>query len=387
MELGCGRRDAEAPGVILGALLLTASLGWLGFGYLGYPLLALLLARFSPREVRAGDAQPPLTVIIAVHNGERELRAKLEATLALDYGSPVELIVASDGSTDATDAIAGEFAERGVVLVRSESRRGKEAAQANAIRRASGEILVFTDLGAELARDALRAIVRPFGDPEVGCVSSEDIVDTGGGERSYVSLEMALRRFESRACTLVGLSGSFFAVRRSLASPWPEDLASDFRIALESIRRGLRAVSEPRARARFRATEQQGVEWQRKIRTVRRGIAVLATYRALLHPRYGRAALALWGHKVARFSSPFALLGVLAGSALAAAESGVAAALLAAQLLGYGLGALALGMPGVRAWKIPRLAGFFVLVNAAIAVAWFYHLSGRRAVTWQPTRR
>jgi cellulose synthase/poly-beta-1,6-N-acetylglucosamine synthase-like glycosyltransferase len=384
------RSGAFSPGtlaVILGGLLLTLSLVWLGFAYVGYPLLAMLLASWSPRKVLAGDSQPPLSVIIAVHNGEQELRTKLEATLALEYASPVEVIVASDGSTDGTDAIVSEFAERGVALVRSEERRGKEAAQANAIGYASGEILVFTDLGAELEPDALRQIVRSFCDPNVGCVSSEDIVESSGGERSYVSIEMWLRRLETRASTLVGLSGSFFAVRRPLASPWPEDLASVFRTALESIRRGYRAVSEPRAGARFRATEDHGVEWQRKIRTVRRGIAVLAAYRELLHPRFGRAALALWGHKVARFTSPFALLGVLAGSALAAAESGLAAALLIAQLLVYALGVLALTVPQIGARSIPRLAGFFLLVNAAILAAWVYHLSGRRAVMWQPTQR
>src|SRR5207245_2088561 len=81
---------------------------------------------------------------------------------------------------------------------------------------------------------------------------------------------------------------SFFAVRRELAAPWPSDLASDFRSALESARRGLRAVSEPRARASYRAPDDPRAEWQRKVRTVRRGIAVLAAYRDLLHPRHGR---------------------------------------------------------------------------------------------------
>jgi hypothetical protein len=176
-------------------------------------------------------------------------------------------------------------------------------------------------------------------------------------------------------------------VRRSQASPWPDDLASDFRSALESTRRGFRAVSEPRAGASFRATEDHAVEWHRKVRTVRRGIAVLAAYRELLHPRYGRAALSLWGHKVARFTSPFALIGLLLGSAVAAPESGLATALLAAQLLMYGVGVLALTLNAVGAWAIPRLMGFFLLVNAAIVVAWGYHLSGRRAVTWQPTKR
>ena len=373
--------------MIAGWILISLAAAWIGFAYVGYPAILLLLARCSPRALLAGDATPSLSLIIAVHNGEHALRQKLEATLALEYPLPVQVIVASDGSTDGTDAIARSFADRGVELVRSEERRGKEAAQANAIQRASGEILAFTDLTAELAPDALRQIVRPFGDLDVGCVSSEDLIDLSGGERNYVSIEMWLRRLETQTSTLVGLSGSFFAVRRSLASPWPADLASDFRSALEAIRRGYRAVSEPRAGARFGATADHGAEWQRKIRTVRRGIAVLAAYRELLHPRYGRASLALWGHKVARFTSPFALIGLLLGSALAASSSALAAGFLIAQLLAYGIGVFALSVRGVGAWAVPRLAGFFLLVNAAIVVAWAYHLSGRRAVTWQPTRR
>src|SRR5262249_33096969 len=140
-----------------------------------------------------------------------------------------------------TDAIAASFAARGVRLVRNDPRGGKEAAQACAIAEAKGEILVFTDVTAELDADSLRAIVRPFADATVGAVSSEDLVAVEGGEGAYVRFEMALRRLESEAATIVGCSGSFFAVRRDLATPWPADLASDFRSALESARRGLRA--------------------------------------------------------------------------------------------------------------------------------------------------
>lgn len=363
------------------------SAAWVAFAYLGYPLVLLLLARFSPRRVRAADHFPPLSVILAVHNGEELLAGKLEATLALEYPGPVELIVASDGSTDATDAIAGSMADRGVRLVRTAERRGKEAAQAAAIRQATGEILLFTDLGAELEPQALRNIVRPLADPTIGCVSSEDVVESGGGEGAYVRFEMALRRLESEATTLVGLSGSFFAVRRELAEPWPEDLASDFRSALEAARRGLRAVSEPSAGAHFRATQDPAAEWSRKVRTVRRGLAVLAAYRQLLHPRCGRAAFSLWGHKVARFTSPFALLAMLAASGAAAGTSTLAAWFFAAQLAGWTLGACALLARPLSRLALPRLAGFFVLVNASMLVAWGHHLSGRRAVTWQPTRR
>lgn len=366
-------------------LLMAFAASWLGFAYLGYPLVLRLLARRSPRPCERKDVTPELSVIVAVHDAERLLREKLEATLALDYPGRVEVIVASDASTDGTDAIAASV--EGVRLVRIATRRGKEAAQAAAIEHATGEILVFTDVGAWLEPDALRQLARPFADPSVGCVSSEDRVETTGGEGVYVRLEMALRRLECQAGMLVGLSGSCFAVRRSLAVPWPTDLASDFRVALEAARRGLRAVSEPSARVRLTAPDLPGAEWSRKVRTVRRGLAVLAAHRDLLHPRHGRIALALWGHKVARFTSPFALVLLLAASAAAAPQSPAAALLLGAQLGAYGLGALALWLRPLARLLVPRLAGFFLLVNASMLVAWVHHAAGHPAVTWQPTRR
>lgn len=381
-------------------IVIAFSLLWAAFPYTGYPLLLWLLARLAPRAIRSADVFPPISVVIAVHNGEASLRRKLAATLALRYPADpgpepgpiherprVEVIVASDGSTDASDEIARSFADRGVVLVRTGQRVGKEAAQAAAIARAGGDILIFTDVTAELSPDALRQIVRPFADPTVGCVSSEDRVDSSGGEGAYVRFEMALRRLESQATSLVGLSGSFFAVRRQLCEGWATDLASDFRSALETARRGLRAVCEATATARFTASDDPAAEWSRKVRTVRRGIAVLGAYRDLLHPRYGRVAFSLWGHKVARFTSPFALICALGASALAAPQDPLAAVLLGAQVAAYAIGATALFVRPVASFMLPRLAGFFLLVNVSMLVAWAYHLSGRRAVVWQPTRR
>ncbi len=367
--------------------LIVLSAAWVAFAYAGYPLALMLMARLSPRPVSRADISPPLSLIIAVYNGEKVLRQKLEATLALEYAGALEIIVASDGSTDGTDAIAESFAERGVRLVSLDTRTGKEAAQAAAIAKATGEILVFTDVTAELEPEALLAIVRPFADLSIGVVSSEDRVDSEGGEGAYVRFEMALRRLESEASSLVGLSGSFFAIRREFGSPWPADLASDFRIALEAVRRGRRAVSEPSARARFTASEDTAREWHRKVRTVRRGIAVLVAYRDILHPRYGRSAFSLLGHKVARFTSPFALILLLGASAAASPDSPIAGALLAIQLAAYFLGGLSLAFPSVARFAPARLGGFFMLVNASMLVAWGYHVSGQRVVLWEPTRR
>jgi cellulose synthase/poly-beta-1,6-N-acetylglucosamine synthase-like glycosyltransferase len=372
---------------VLAWIAIVLSAAWVVFAYLGYAGILVLLRRLSPRPVRADDVFPPASLIIAVHQGERELAAKLDNTLALDYPGPLQIIVASDASTDGTDDVARSFADRGVLLVRSPERRGKEAAQALGIRHATGDILVFSDVGALLAPDAVRNIVRPFADPDVGAVSSEDAVDSDGGEGAYVKLEMALRRMETETGSIVGLSGSFFAVRRELGDPWPTHLASDFRSALEAGRRGWRAVSEPTAQAQFKASEDAAREWGRKVRTVRRGIAVLLAYRDLLHPRHGRRALALWGHKVARFTAPFALLAILVASAVRAPVDPWAAALLAAQAAAYGLAAAALVAKPLQQWLIPRIAAFFLVVNASMLVAWLYHWSGQRAVTWTPTRR
>lgn len=373
--------------LILGWTLIVLSLGWVGFTYVGYPLILALLARFSPRPVMRADIAPSLSVVIAVHNGEQALAQKLESTLALDYPGELEILVASDGSTDGTNRIAEGFASRGVQLVALDARRGKEAAQAAAIAKARGEILVFTDVTAELEPTALSAIVRPFADPSVGCVSSEDRVDSDGGEGAYVRFEMALRRLENEASSLVGLSGSFFAVRREFGSPWPIDLASDFRSALEAARRGKRAVSEPQARARFKAMEDPAREWHRKVRTIRRGIAVLSSYRDVLSPRHGRVAFSLWGHKVARFTSPFALMIAGLASAALAPLSPTATLLFALQAAAYVLGAASLASPLVARFMPARLAGFFMLVNASMLVAWMHHLRGERAVVWEPTRR
>jgi cellulose synthase/poly-beta-1,6-N-acetylglucosamine synthase-like glycosyltransferase len=373
--------------MILAWSLVVLSGAWVAFAYLGYPAILLLLRRHGSNSGAQFDGQPPISVIVAAHNAERELAQKLENTLQQEYPAHCEIIVASDASTDRTEEIAASFADRGVVLVRRAERGGKEAAQAMAIERASGDILVFTDVGARLTPDSLHNIIRPFADSSIGCVSSEDAIESSEGEGIYVHFEMRLRRLESEVASLIGLSGSFFAVRRELCDSWPSDLASDFRISLEAARRGLRAVAETGARAQYSVAQGAASEWRRKVRTVRRGIAVLSTYRDLLHPRMGKIALCLWGHKAARFTAPFALILLFFASAVASAESIWACLLLVSQLCFYATGALALTFERIARLRIPRVAGFFMLANASIFVAWGYHFLGLRAVTWQPTKR
>ncbi len=358
---------------------------WVVFAYAGYPLL-LGLRRRRPAP-QTEDFAPSISIVITVHNAATALPAALDRMLAQAYAGPREILVASDASTDGTDEVALGYADRGVQLVRSEPRQGKESAQRAAIERAQGEILVFCDVGSELGEGALEALVRPFADAGVGSVSSEDHVESSEGEGLYVRYEMWLRRLENEITGLIGLSGSCFAARRSLCTPWPGELASDFRTALETARRGLRAVSAPTARVRIRTAADPRGEWARKVRTVRRGLAVLSAYGDLLVPGRSPVTLALWGHKVARFTSPFALLGLLVATAWLARTSPLAGGLLALQVMGYAGAAVGLIWSSACRWVLVRLLAFFVLVNASMLVAWGYHLSGRRAVTWTPTAR
>src|SRR5258708_15613677 len=144
----------------------------LGYTYAGYPLLLLIVSRLRPRDVRRGDFAPTVSVIITAYNEERDLGAKLENTLALDYPRELlEIIVASDCSSDRTDEIARESAGRGVQLHRQQKRLGKTAAQNAAVEQAKGEIILFSDATSLYQVDSVRAMMPSFADSSVGCVA------------------------------------------------------------------------------------------------------------------------------------------------------------------------------------------------------------------------
>lgn len=164
------------------------------YAYAGYPLTLFGLSRIRNRRVEKGTPTPRVSFIIAAHNEEPRIREKILNTLAQDYPRDVlEIIVASDCSTDRTDAIVGEFSDR-VRLVRAPERKGKEATQQLAIQASKGDILVFSDSATALAPGGVTSIVENFADPTVGCVSSIDrYVDEHGatsGEGAYVKYEM-----------------------------------------------------------------------------------------------------------------------------------------------------------------------------------------------------
>jgi cellulose synthase/poly-beta-1,6-N-acetylglucosamine synthase-like glycosyltransferase len=367
----------------------------LGYAYVGYPLLLVLAGRWRSREVRRADWTPGVSFIITAYNEERDLAAKLENTLALDYPAEgLEVIVASDCSNDRTDEIARSFAPRGVILHRQPERLGKTAAQNAAVERARGEILLFSDATTLYRPDVLRVIVRNFADPTVGCAAGRLIyVDpeqstVGRGARSYWDYEVFLKERESRVCSLIGVSGCLYAVRRSAYVPLYHEACSDFLIATKMVEQGLRAVYEPAAVCTEETNSRAHKEMRMRVRVITQTYTDLWRHRSMMNPwRSGFYAVQLLSHKVMRYLVPVFLLGVLAASAVLAPRSAFFLAVLAAQLVCYAAAAA-----GYLLERGGRKAGplafplYFVLANLAALIAFYQFARGERYARWEPAR-
>jgi cellulose synthase/poly-beta-1,6-N-acetylglucosamine synthase-like glycosyltransferase len=381
---------------LVAEIIFWLSAAALFYVYLGYPILLVMVSRLRGRAVlRREDCAPSVSVIITAYNEERDLAAKLENTLALDYDrDKLEVIVASDCSTDRTDEIARRFASRGVRLYRQSVRLGKTAAQNAAIEQARGEIILFSDATTHYRPDVLRLMNRSFADPAVGCVAGRLIyvdpahTSVGRGARSYWSYETFLKKHESHACSLIGASGCLYAVRRSAYVPLYNEACSDFLIATKMVEQGLRAVFEPDAVCTEETNRRTDRELSMRVRVITQTFTDLWRHRAMMNPiRSGFYAVQLISHKVMRYLVPFFLILLLLASAVLAPRSIFYAALLIIQVVFYATAALS--------WALERLGMhnsllslplYFVLANLASLVAFYKFLSGERYARWEPIR-
>jgi glycosyltransferase involved in cell wall biosynthesis len=363
------------------------------FAYFGYPLILLAILVVRSAKVNKRPVTPPVTVIITAFNEEKRIRQKLDNTLSLTYPrEKLQIIVASDGSTDRTNDIVKAYADEGVELLVVEDRGGKENAQKKAVEVARGEILVFTDVATRIDPDGLAQLINNFADPAIGCVSSEDrFIGSDGkpaGEGAYVRYEMWLRRLESRVHSLVGLSGSFFAARRAVCDDFSSEMQSDFRTLLNSMRLGLRGICDPRAIGYYPDISEPKKEMDRKIRTVVRGLTVLFRNIEMLNPfRYGFFAFQLICHKLLRWFVPFFMIIALTTNLVLALGSHFYLLLLVCQLLFYSLAVIVHARVLASRSVILKIPSYFLIVNLAIVLAWWRFVKGERIVMWTPSDR
>ena len=375
-------------------ILFLLSVFFVFYAYLGYPISLCVIGIFKSKDTHRADYYPYVTLIITAHNEEKRIQEKIENTFALNYPKEkLQVLITSDGSTDRTTQIASNYERDGFEILSFPERRGKEHAQKEAIREAKGEIIVFTDVSTLLEPSGIDRIVSNFADPSVGCVSSEDrLIGQDGkpsGEGFYVRYEMWLRRVESRVNTLVGLSGSFFAARKDVCRDFSGNMQSDFRTLLTSVKMGLRGVSDPGVLGFYRDLSDQTREFERKVRTVLRGLTVYFRHIELLNVfRYGLFSYQYLCHKLLRWLVP-AFLGIaFVANLLLALKSHLYLGIFLAQIVFYGLAAWgwkrAEDAPSRNLVRIPT---YFMTVNASIAVAWWRYLRRQRIVMWTPSER
>jgi cellulose synthase/poly-beta-1,6-N-acetylglucosamine synthase-like glycosyltransferase len=376
-------------------LVLAAAL----WTYSGYPCLLLVLALFRRRRLIVAPIEPTVSMIIAAYNEEKHIAQKLTTTLDLDYPQEkLDVIVASDCSTDLTHDIVRSFRDQGVKLVALPQRGGKTAAQNAAVEQATGEILVFTDATTILPAEAIRVLVQGFADPRVGCIDApHDSISkkgtvVGRGGHIYRNYESIIKALEARVNSLIGVTGCLYAVRRSLYEPIDPDLISDFIIASKIYSKGCISVSSHGIGTREIAHEDLSKEFEMRVRIVIRSIHALVREARMLNPfRYGFFSFQLLSHKVMRYLVPELLLLTFCLSvALARSESpwaGLYGWLCAGQIALYFaalLGWLSLRFK-IRA-PLLHIPFYFVVSNAAALWGFLEYLRGERRITWTTTR-
>lgn len=363
--------------------------------YLGYPLLVYLVSRIRPRKVVKSTYEPIVTVLITAYNEERDIGAKLENTLRIDYpAEKLKILVASDCSNDRTDEIVKGFAARGVKLHCQTERLGKTPAQNAAVEKSTGEIILFSDATTMYEPDVLRQMLPNFADESVGCVAGRLIYtddsrsSVGAGAKRYWGYETRLKQSESLACSLIGASGCLYAVRKSAYRPMYAEACSDFLICTLIYQQNLRSVFEPNAVCTEETNRQTDKELSMRVRVISQTFTDLWRNRQMLNPfRSGFFAVELVSHKLLRYAVPVFLISIFITSLLLAIHSVFYSVLLLGQIVFYGLAFIGWILERSRqnagAFAVPL---YFVLANLASLIGFYKFLRGERFSTWEPIR-
>ncbi len=287
--------------------------------YFGYPLLLIIVAKISNQSVRRANITPSVTMIIAAHNEEKSIHRKLQNSLNLDYPKDkLEIIVASDGSTDKTNVIVGKFKDQRIRLVYDPIQKGKSSIQKKAVENANGDVIVFTDAPTLLDSNALSKIVRPFYDKTVGCIMGKakniDISETSVSEANnlYNLYEEFLQKKESQIGSLAMGSGWLFATRKNLIEPLDINVGDDFVIPLGVVEKGFKVIYERKAISYDRGHIETKAMFRAKYRVVTKDLRGLFSKKVLLNPiRFPLVSWSLISHKLLRWLIPYFLIVVL----------------------------------------------------------------------------
>jgi biofilm PGA synthesis N-glycosyltransferase PgaC len=365
-------------------LLFWLSLVLIAYAYFGYAIWLWLFCRLRRRPMLHSPITPSVSIIIAARNEEATLPAKLENLRRLDYPqAQLQVIVASDGSTDRTANILGEQ-ENQVISVILDDSKGKANALNEAVKVATGDILVFLDARQTVDTNAISELAACFADPDVGAASGELLLETAPGISSanalgvYWRIEKAVRKLESASGSVVGVTGAIYAIRRELYTEIPQGtLLDDVFVPMNVARLGKRVVFQPSAIARDRLFSEKGKEFSRKVRTLTGNYQLLRLAPWLLSPA-NPLLFRFVSHKLLRLLVPLLLVLMLVASAMS--QGPFFRAVVWLQALFYILAILGTLSPSTRRFKPVAIANTFVMLNAAAALAFYNFVAGRNRV-------
>lgn len=300
--------------------------GLIFYIYIGYPMLLWIAQLFFAAGPRKAPIIESVSLLISAYNEADVIAAKIRNTLALDYpADKLEIVVASDGSTDETARIVRSFVagegEKQVHLVEFPNNRGKLSALNDTVPKLGGDIVVFSDANSMLAPDALRHLISNFADPRIGAVSgvyrvvNHEHARLGSAEDLYWKYETFLKTQEARLGVLTGAHGSFYAIRKNLY-PFPPSgtVNDDFVIPTSVLRQGFRIGYETRAVSYEEAIEMEG--FARRVRLAAGNFGQVRPTISALWPSQPEALFCFLSHKGGRLLVPFALIAMAASSAL-----------------------------------------------------------------------
>lgn len=360
-------------------------LALVAYAYFGYALWLWIVVRLRRRPICAQqNYQPSVSIVIAARNEEANLPAKLANLRLLNYPHDrLQIVIASDGSTDRTPDILREHSSHIVPVILTES-HGKANALNQAARQATGDILVFLDARQSVDPDAVSELTACFADPSIGAASGELLLETATGAPSsdalgiYWKIEKVVRKLESASGSVVGVTGAIYAIRRELYTPIPPGtILDDLFIPMNIARLDRRVIFQPAAIARDRLFSEKGKEFSRKVRTLTGNYQLLRLAPWLLSPA-NPLLFRFISHKLLRLLVPLLLVLMLAASALAGGTFYRATFWL--QIIFYLLAALGALISPTKRFKPIAIASTFVTLNLAAALAFYNFVTGRNKV-------
>lgn len=375
---------------------------WIAVGLLAYtailfPVLTILRGLLFRKPYKEADHTPNVTLIVAAYNEENNIGGKIENILSLDYPKPkLEVLIASDGSTDHTEQIVRSYANKGIKLL-ALPRQGKQATLNDAVSFAHGDILVFSDANNTFALDAIRALVRPFADPEVGGVAGNqtylrEAVEgaSSDAECRYWSFDQMLKHYQSEAGNVTSATGSIYAIWCPLFRKVPPGVPDDFYISSNVVAQGSRLVYARKAICYEPVTRSCDKEFNRKVRIITQGLYSVLLMRELLNPlRYGFYSLQLFSHKFLRRLMYLPLIALFLITPFLWDIGHFYKLTMLIQLGFYGVALLGLLFKGRLHGKLKILTMpfYFCMTYFAAMLATFNLLRGNRISYWETQRQ